>query len=82
MPSHAVFIVLWRSAFQARRLRIVPPGTSYPVTVAALRSAFQALRAAREKGLQPAPTVTFVVPVVVKINRATPLLACYLIRKA
>ena len=36
-------IVLWRSAFQAHRVCFVPPDTSCPVTVAALRSAFQAL---------------------------------------
>ena len=41
-------IVLWRSAFQAHRLRIVLPRTSSPVTVAALRSAFQA-RLAKQK---------------------------------
>ena len=35
--------VLWRSAFQAHRPRIAYPRTSSPVTVAALRSAFQAL---------------------------------------
>ena len=35
--------VLWRSAFQAHRPRFVYPRTSSPVTVATLRSAFQAL---------------------------------------
>ena len=41
--QYAVAIdVLWRSAFQARRPHNAPPGTAYPVTVAALRSAFQA----------------------------------------
>ena len=35
--------VLWRSAFQAHRFRIASPGTSYPVTIASLCSAFQAL---------------------------------------
>ena len=35
-------IVLWRSAFQAHRVCFVPPDTSCPVTVALLRSAFQA----------------------------------------
>ena len=34
--------VLWRSAFQAPRSRIDYPRTSSPVTVATLRSAFQA----------------------------------------
>ena len=34
--------VLWRSAFQAHRLRHAYPSTSCPVTVATLRSAFQA----------------------------------------
>ena len=37
--------VLWRSAFQAPRSRIDNPGTSYPVTIATLCSAFQALNA-------------------------------------
>ena len=37
--------VLWRSAFQAHRPRSVYPGTSYPVTIATLCSAFQALNA-------------------------------------
>ena len=36
------FCLLWRSAFQAHRPLNAPPGTPYPVTVAALRSAFQA----------------------------------------
>ena len=36
-------LVLWRSAFQAPRAHRVYPGTAYPVIVAALRSAFQAL---------------------------------------
>ena len=35
--------VQWRSAFQAHRPHIATPGTSYPVIVATLRSAFQAL---------------------------------------
>ena len=35
--------VLWRSAFQAHRYRPANPSTSCPVTVASLRSAFQAL---------------------------------------
>ena len=35
--------VLWRSAFQAHRPHIALPSTSCPVTVATLRSAFQAL---------------------------------------
>ena len=35
--------VQWRSAFQARRPHNAPPGTAYPVIVAMLRSAFQAL---------------------------------------
>ena len=37
--------VLWRSAFQARRPRRAYPGTAYPVTIATLCSAFQALNA-------------------------------------
>ena len=37
-----ILSVLWRSAFQARRPRIVSPDTACPVIVAALRSAFQA----------------------------------------
>ena len=41
-------IVLWRSAFKAHRVCFVPPDTSCPVTVAALRSAFQA-RIAKHK---------------------------------
>ena len=41
-------IVLWRSAFQAHRVCFVPPDTSCPVTVALLRSAFQA-RIAKQK---------------------------------
>ena len=41
-------IVLWRSAFQAHRVCFVPPDTSCPVIVAALRSAFQA-RIAKQK---------------------------------
>ena len=41
-------IVLWRSAFQAHRVCFVPPDTSCPVTVATLRSAFQA-RIAKQK---------------------------------
>ena len=35
--------VLWRSAFQAHRPRLAYPGTAYPVTIASLCSAFQAL---------------------------------------
>ena len=35
--------VLWRSAFQARRTRRAYPRTSYPVTIASLCTAFQAL---------------------------------------
>ena len=35
--------VLWRSAFQAHRPRLAFPGTAYPVTIATLCSAFQAL---------------------------------------
>ena len=35
--------VLRRSAFQAHRTLLVEPGTSYPVTIASLCSAFQAL---------------------------------------
>ena len=35
--------VLWRSAFQAHRPRLAYPGTAYPVTIATLCSAFQAL---------------------------------------
>ena len=46
--------VLWRSAFQAHRVSIFPPGTSYPVTVATLRSAFQA-RIAKQKTSAPFP---------------------------
>ena len=34
--------VLWRSAFQAHRALRAYPGTSYPVTIATLCSAFQA----------------------------------------
>ena len=41
-------IVLWRSAFQAHRPRIAYPRTSSMVTVATLRSAFQA-RIAKQK---------------------------------
>ena len=41
---------LWRSAFQARRVRSVPPDTACPVTIAALRSAFQALSTKKELG--------------------------------
>ena len=41
-------IVLWRSAFQAHRVCFVPPDTACPVTVATLRSAFQA-RIAKQK---------------------------------
>ena len=41
-------IVLWRSAFQAHRVCFVRPDTSCPVTVALLRSAFQA-RIAKQK---------------------------------
>ena len=41
-------IVLWRSAFQAHRVCFVPPDTVCPVTVASLRSAFQA-RIAKQK---------------------------------
>ena len=37
--------VLWRSAFQAHRSCLAYPGTSYPVTIATLCSAFQALNA-------------------------------------
>ena len=37
--------VLWRSAFQAHRALRAYPGTSYPVTIATLCSAFQALNA-------------------------------------
>ena len=40
--------VLRRSAFQAHRVCFVPPDTACPVTVAALRSAFQA-RIAKQK---------------------------------
>ena len=35
--------VLWRSAFQAHRPSHAFPGTAYPVTIASLCSAFQAL---------------------------------------
>ena len=42
--------VLRRSAFQAHLSVLVNPDTSCPVTVAALRSAFQALRAAWDNG--------------------------------
>ena len=41
-------VVLWRSAFQAHRVSIFPPGTVCPVTVATLCSAFQA-RIAKQK---------------------------------
>ena len=37
-----VLPVLWRSAFQAHRRQCYFPGTSYPVTIAALSSAFRA----------------------------------------
>ena len=37
-----VLPVLWRSAFQAHRRQCYFPGTSYPVTIATLSSAFQA----------------------------------------
>ena len=37
--------VLWRSAFQAHRSSIALPRTSSPVTVATLRTAFQAVNA-------------------------------------
>ena len=37
--------LLWRSAFQAHRLRLTCPRTSSPVTIATLCSAFQALNA-------------------------------------
>ena len=46
--------VLWRSAFQAHRLRHAYPSTSCPVTVATLRSAFQA-RIAKQKILAHFP---------------------------
>ena len=41
--------VLWRSAFQAPRSRIDNPGTSYPVTIATLCSAFQAQMFAKRR---------------------------------
>ena len=45
-----ILSVLWRSAFQARRLRHAYPSTSCPVSVAALRSAFQAPSRKNELG--------------------------------
>ena len=41
--------VLWRSAFQAHRPHLAYPGTAYPVTIASLCSAFQALNTSVNK---------------------------------
>ena len=43
MQGVLYLLVLWRSAFQAHRPHLAYPGTAYPVTIASLCSAFQAL---------------------------------------